>query len=137
MGPKEDKAKHGLMIRPKYLILALARAQFWGEKPFWVAFLHLFKVLFGSKRRKGKKKKKKKEEEKFKKSRFGISLFEWNFGMELMFGNTCLSWVRKTLTLQYMCILVGLSQFCSFVLKWFDLVKRFPVKMAKADHFCF
>ena len=31
--------------------------------------------------RKGKKK----EEEKFKKSRFGISLF----GMELMFGNTC------------------------------------------------
>ena len=57
--------------------------------------------------------------------------------MELMFGNTCLSWVRKTLTLQYMCILVGLSQFCSFVLKWFDLVKRFSVKMAKTGHFCF
>ena len=34
--------------------------------------------------------------------------------MELMFGNTCLSLVRKTLTLQYMCILVGLSQFYSF-----------------------
>ena len=26
-----------------------------------------------------------------------------------MLGNTCLSWVRKTLTLQYKCILVGLS----------------------------
>ena len=57
--------------------------------------------------------------------------------MELMFGNTCLSWVRKTLTLQYMCILVGLSQFCSFVSKWFDLVKRFLVKMAKTGHLCF
>ena len=57
--------------------------------------------------------------------------------MELMFGNTCLSWVKKTLTLQHMCILVGLSQFCSFVLKWFDLVKRFSVKMVKTDHFCF
>ena len=57
--------------------------------------------------------------------------------MELMFGNTCLSWVRKTLTLQYMCILVGLSQFCSFVLKWFDLVKTFPMKMAKTSHLCF
>ena len=49
--------------------------------------------------------------------------------MELMFGNTCLSWVRKTLTLQYMCILVGLSQFRSFVSKWFVLVKRFSMKM--------
>ena len=56
--PKEDKAKHGLLIRPKYLILALARARFWGEKPFKVAFLHLFKVLFGSKRRKRKKEEK-------------------------------------------------------------------------------
>ena len=56
----------------------------------------------------------KKEEEKFKKYRFGISLFVCNFGMEFMygtymFGNTCLSWVKKTLTLQYICILVGLS----------------------------
>ena len=57
------------------------------------------------------RRRKKKEEEKFKKSRFGISLFVWNFGMELMFGNTCLCWARKTLNLQYMCILVGLSQF--------------------------
>ena len=57
------------------------------------------------------RRRKKKEEEKFKKSRFRISLFVWNFGLELMFGNTCLSWVRKTLTLQYKCILVGLSQF--------------------------
>ena len=57
--------------------------------------------------------------------------------MELMFGNTCLSWVRKTLTFQYMCILVGLIQFRSFVLKWFDLVKRFPVKTAKTGHFYF
>ena len=32
--PKEDKAKHGLMIRPKYIILALARARFLEEKPF-------------------------------------------------------------------------------------------------------
>ena len=32
----------------------------------------------------------------------------WNC-LELLFGNTCLSWIRKTLTLQYMCILVGLS----------------------------
>ena len=36
-----------------------------------------------------------------------------------------------------MCILVGLSQFCSFVLKLFDLVKIFQVKMAKTSHFCF
>ena len=57
--------------------------------------------------------------------------------MELMFGNTCLSWVRKTLTLQYMCILVGLSSFCSFVLKWFVLVEIFSVKIAKTCHFCF
>ena len=57
--------------------------------------------------------------------------------MELMFGNTCLSWVRKTLTLQYMCILVGLSQFCSFVFKWFDLVKRCSMEMAKTGHFYF
>ena len=32
--PKEDKAKYSLMIRPKYLILALVRAWFWGENPF-------------------------------------------------------------------------------------------------------
>ena len=38
--------------------------------------------------------------------------------MKLMFVNSCLRWVRKTLSLQYMCTLVGLSQFCSFVLKW-------------------
>ena len=57
--------------------------------------------------------------------------------MELMFGNTYLRLVRETLTLQYMCILVGLSQFCSFVLKWFDLVERFLVKMAKTGHLCF
>ena len=57
--------------------------------------------------------------------------------MELMFGNTCLSWVRKTLTLQYMCILVGLSQFCTLVLKLFNLVKIFQVKMAKTGHFYF
>ena len=55
------------------------------------------------------KEKEGKEEEKFKKSKFGISLCVWNFGMKLMFGNTCRSWVRKTLTLQYMYILVGLS----------------------------
>ena len=63
-----------------------------------------------------------------------------NFGkdayLEFFLENTCLSWVRKTLTLQYMCILVGLSYFCSFVLKWFDLVKRILVKMAKTGHFC-
>ena len=57
--------------------------------------------------------------------------------MELMFGNTCLSWVRKTLTLQCMCILVGLSRFCSFISKWFVLVKRFPMKMAKTGHIGF
>ena len=54
----------------------------------------------------------------------------------MMFGITCLSWVRKTLTLQYMCILVGLSWFCSFVSKWFILVKRIPVKKAKIGNFC-
>ena len=57
--PKEHKAKHGLMIRPKYLILVLARAWFWEENPLYFAFLHLFKVLFGSRRRKGKKEEKK------------------------------------------------------------------------------
>ena len=36
------------------------------------------------------RRRKKKEEDKFKKSRFGIYLFVWNFGMELVFGNTCL-----------------------------------------------
>ena len=29
--------------------------------------------------------------------------------LDVMFGITCLIWVRKTLILQYMCILVGLS----------------------------
>ena len=57
--------------------------------------------------------------------------------MELMFGNTCLSWVRKTLTLQCLCISVGLSQFFSFISKWFVLVKRFLMKMAKTGHICF
>ena len=33
--------------------------------------------------------------------------------------------------------LVFLSQFSSFVLKWFDLVKRFPERMAKFGHLCF
>ena len=80
-----------------------------------------------------------KEEEKEERRREVQEIQVWNisFCMELMFGNTCLSWVRKTPTLQYMCILVGLSQFCSFVLKWFDLIKRFSVKMAKTGHFCF
>ena len=80
-----------------------------------------------------------KEEEKEERRREVQEIQVWNisFCMELMFGNTCLSWVRKTLTLQYMYILVSLSQFCSFVLKWFDLVKRFPVKMAKTGHLCF
>ena len=36
-----------------------------------------------------------------------------NFGedacLEILLENTCLSWVRKTLTLQYTCILIGLS----------------------------
>ena len=55
------------------------------------------------KKRRGRRKK---EEEKKKKIQV------WNFVMEFMygtymFGKTYLSWVRKTLTLQYMCILVG------------------------------
>ena len=67
---------------------------------------------------KKRRRRRKKEEEKKKKTRFGIhvqnisfclELFVWNSCMELMFGNTCLSWVRKSLTLQYMCILIGLS----------------------------
>ena len=33
--------------------------------------------------------------------------------------------------------LVSLIHFCSFVLKWFVLVKRFLVKMAKTGHLCF
>ena len=45
--------------------------------------------------------------------------------MELMFGDTCLSWVRKTLTLQYMCMLIGLSQFCSFFLNGLNWLKDF------------
>ena len=49
--------------------------------------------------------------------------------MELMFGNTCLSWVSKTLTLQYMCILVGLSQFSGWFQVGFVLFERFPVRI--------
>ena len=109
MVPKEDKAKHGLMIRQKYLILALAKARIWGREVILDCFSPFIQGSICSKRRKGKKRKKKKEEEKFKKSKFGISLFVWNSGMKLMFGNTCLIWVRKTLTLKYMCVLVGLS----------------------------
>ena len=70
------------MIRPKYLILALARARFWGEKPFWVVFLHLFKVLFGSKRRKGKKRKKKERRREFQE----IQVRNISFCMELWYG---------------------------------------------------
>ena len=55
--------------------------------------------------------------------------------MELWYENTCLSWVRKTLTLQYMCILVGLSQFCGWFRVSFVLVERFMVKMAKTGPF--
>ena len=57
----------------------------------------------------------KKEEEEEKESQ-GMELYmeidiAWyrNFGkdacLEILLENTCLSWVRKTLTLQYMCIL--------------------------------
>ena len=51
-----------------------------------------------------KEKEKKKEEEKRKIQvwnvhMFGTSPLFGNFGI----GNTCLSWVRKTLTFQYMC----------------------------------
>ena len=44
--------------------------------------------------------------------------------MELMFGNACLSWIWKTLTLQYMCILVGLSQFDGLFSSWFCFVLK-------------
>ena len=41
----------------------------------------------------------------------------------------------KTLTLQYMFILVGLSQFCGWFQVSFILVERFMVKMAKTSPF--
>ena len=58
----------------------------------------------------------------------------------LMLGNyltpsLSIFWVRKTLTLQYMCILVGLSQFCGWFRVCFVLVERFRVKMAKTGPF--
>ena len=105
MGPKEDKAKRGLMIRAKYLIFWLWSSRVYGggeEEIISFGAIH----CFGSSKKKGGKIS---LEEISRKLRFGISLCVWNFGMELKFGNTCLSWVRKTLTLQYMCILVSLS----------------------------
>ena len=70
------------------------------------------------KKEEGRMKKKKKEEEE--KESQGMELcmevdIAWyrNFGkdacLEILLENTCLSWVRKTLTVQYMCNLVGLS----------------------------
>ena len=77
-------------------------------------------------RRRGREKRRregeirKKEEEEEEKESQGMKLcmeidIAWygNFGkdacLEILLENTCLSWVRKTITLQYMCILVGLS----------------------------
>ena len=109
---KLDKAKHGLMMRPKISFFGFVKVR------------ALCRKREGERREKEKKKKeerkkrrrrKKKEEEKFKKAKFGILLWKscWNISFVMfgtyMLGNTCLSWVRKTLTLQYMCILVGLS----------------------------
>ena len=70
----------------------------------------------GERREEEKKKKKEKGRREVQENpRYGILVWKscWNISF-VMFGtymleNTCLSWVRKTLTLQYMCILVGLS----------------------------
>ena len=72
--PKEDKVKHGLMIRPKYLILGVRRLGLSsGEKEI--------------ERREEEKKKKKKgrrEEEENPGMEFMFGTFVWNisFGME-------------------------------------------------------
>ena len=62
----------------------------------------------------GRRKKKKRRKSKGMELCMEID-FAWygNFGkdacLEILLESTCLSWVRKTLTLQYMCVLVGLS----------------------------
>ena len=110
-----DKAKHGLIIRPKISLFGVGRlGHSGGEK--------------GKGRKEEKKKKKeegRREEEKKKKIqvwKYGIYVwntsFVWNSWICLL-GNHPNSffvyvWVRKTLTLQYMCILVGSSQFCGW-----------------------
>ena len=81
----------------------------------------------GERREKEKKRGREEEEERKRKKRSSRKAKVWNTIMETicvwkscwnisfemfgtyMLGNTCLSCVRKTLTLQYMCILVGLS----------------------------
>ena len=75
-------------------------------------------------KRKEREKRRREEEEEERKNkrrrevqevRYEILLWKscWNISFEMfgtyMLGNTCLSWVRKTLTHQYMYILVGLS----------------------------
>ena len=66
-------------------------------------------------RKKRRRRRKKKEEEKEKKSKVWNTIMEillehllcdvWNLYVRKYLSN----WVRKTLTLQYMCILVGIS----------------------------
>ena len=60
--PKEDKAKHGLKIRPKISIFCMGRLRHYG----------------------GQKEKERREEEKKKKIQV------WNFSMEFMFGTSLL-----------------------------------------------
>ena len=80
-----------MRIRPKKIGLRI------GGKIFWCVKLGHFDG--------------EKENEEGRREVQEVQVWNISFCMELLFGNTCLSWVRKTLTLQYMCILVGLSQF--------------------------
>ena len=117
--PKEDKVKHGLMIRAK-----ISHFLAWECEGFTV-----------EKERKEEEKKRrrkmKKEEENKKKIQVWNISFLWNSCLELLYmlygtyvwicwlenhhnSFFVYVWVRKTLTLQYMCILVGSSQFCGW-----------------------
>ena len=65
------------------------------------------------KKRKRRRKKERREGEEKQGMELMFGNLVWNISFVMfgtyIFGNTCLSWVRKTLTLQYMCILVSLS----------------------------
>ena len=61
------------------------------------------------KKEENKRRRRRKNEEEKEKENEGIETLCKDACLEILLENIYLSWVRKTLTLQYMCILVGLS----------------------------
>ena len=62
--PKENKAKHGLMIRPKYLILVLVMGTFFGREAILGCFSPFIQGSIWPKEKEGKEKEKRRRKKR-------------------------------------------------------------------------